>query len=232
MPNEIDSDDHTDLGVRNNLYHRPSATEKYQDVSAKRFVFYGNLSHTYEDGSEVKSGDALKITASASSKFGTYIATLTQNVILPEEAKAKLAAGIYDYGNPHEFGVADASAITFSTSYDYDKLSTTLVHEPIFYYVLPKNTTYDPATKRNKETLSLLANKYGNPKIVHKLVNGREVVICDYTGTGYDVDVYNIGQAVSLNDKSAITNSSDPYYIAVYSPYTKLLNLKYDSKKS
>ena len=230
MPNEIDSDDHTDLGVRNNLYHRPTAAEKYQDVSAKRFVFYGNLSHTYQDGSDVKSGDALKITASASSKFGTYTAALTQNVILPEEAKAKFAAGIYDYGNHHEFGVADASAITFSTSYDYDNLSTTLVHEPIFYYVLPKNTTYDPATRRNKETLSLLANKYGNPKIVHKLVNGREVVICDYTGTGYDVDVYNIGQAVSLNDKSAITNSSDPYYIAVYSPHTKLLNTKYNPK--
>ena len=95
---------------------------------------------------------------------------------------------------------------------------------------MPKNTTYDPATRRNKEALSLLANKYGNPKIVHKLVNGREIVICDYTGTGYDVDVYNIGQIVSLNDKSAITNSSDPYYIAVYSPYTKLLNLKYDPK--
>lgn len=230
MPNEIDSDDHTDLGVRNNLYHRPSSAEKYQDVSAKRFVFYGNLSHTYQDGSEVKSGDALKITASASSKFGTYTAELTQNVISLEEAKAKFAAGIYDYGNHHEFGVADASAITFSTSYDYDKLSTTLVHEPIFYYVLPKNTTYDPATQRNKEALSLLANKYGNPKIVHKLVNGREVVICDYTGTGYDVDVYNIGQAVSLNDKSAITNGTDPYYIAVYSPHTKLLNLKYDPK--
>ena len=230
MPNEIDSDDHTDLGVRNNLYHKPSATEKYQDVSAKRFVFYGNLSHTYQDGSEVKSGDALKITAIASSKFGAYIASLTQNVISPEEAKAKFAASIYDYGNHHEFGVADASAITFSTSYDYENLSTTLVHEPIFYYVLPKNTTYDPATQRNKETLSLLANKYSNPKIVHKLVNGREVLICDYTGTGYDVDIYNIGQAVSLNDKSAITNSSDPYYIAVYSPYTKLLNTKYDPK--
>lgn len=232
MPNEIDSDDHTDLGARNNLYHRPTAVEKYQDTSAKRFVFYGNLSHTYQDGSQVKSGDALKITASASSKFGTYTAALTQNVISSEEAKAKFAAGIYDYGNPHEFGVADASQITFSTSYDYDKLSTTLVHEPIFYYVLPKNTTYDPATQRNKETLSLLANKYGNPKIVHKLVNGREVVIYDYTGTGYDVDVYNIGQAVSLNDKSAITNGSDPYYIAVYSPHTKLLNLKYDPKNS
>ena len=230
MPNEIDSDDHTDLGVRNNLYHRPTSTEKYQDVSARRFVFYGNLSHTYQDGSEVKSGDALKITAIASSKFGAYTTALTQNIISPEEAKAKLAAGIYDYGNSHEFGVADASQITFSTSYDYDNLSTSLVHEPIFYYVLPKNTTYDPATQRNKEALSLLANKYGNPKIVHKLVNGREVVICDYTGTGYDVDVYNIGQAVSLNDKSAITNSSDPYYIAVYSPYTKLLNLKYDPK--
>lgn len=229
-PNEIDSDDHTDLGVRNNLYHRPTAVEKYQDVSAKRFVFYGNLSHTYQDGSEVKSGDALKITAIASSKFGAYIASLTQNVISPEEAKAKFAASIYDYGNHHEFGVADASAITFSTSYDYDNFSTNLVHEPIFYYVLPKNTTYDPATQRNKETLSLLANKYGNPKIVHKLVNSREVLICDYTGTGYDVDIYNIGQAVSLNDKSAITNSTDPYYIAVYSPHTKLLNPKYDPK--
>ena len=229
-PNEIDSDDHTDLGAGNNLYHRPTAAEKYQDVSAKRFVFYGNLSHTYQDGSEVKSGDALKITAIASSKFGTYTAALTQNVISPEEAKAKFAAGIYDYGNSHEFGVADASQITFSTSYAYDNLSTSLVHEPIFYYVLPKNTTYDPATQRNKEALSLLANKYGNPKMIHKLVNGREVVICDYTGTGYDVDVYNIGQAVSLNDKSAITNGSDPYYIAVYSPHTKLLNLKYDPK--
>lgn len=229
-PNEIDSDDHTDLGVRNNLYHKPTAAEKYQDTSAKRFIFYGNLSHTYQDGSQVKSGDALKITAIASSKFGAYIATLTQNVISPEEAKAKLAAGIYDYGNSHEFGVADASQIMFSTSYDYDNLSTTLVHEPIFYYVLPKNTTYDPATKRNKEALSLLANKYGNPKMIHKLFNGREVLICDYTGTGYDVDVYNIGQVVSLNDKSAITNSSDPYYIAVYSPHTKLLNLKYDPK--
>ena len=230
MPNEIDSDDHTDLGAGNNLYHRPTSAEKYQDTSAKRFVFYGNLSHTYEDGSEVKSGDALKITAIASSKFGAYIATLTQNVISPAEAKAKFAAGIYDYGAHHEFGVADASAITFSTSYSYDNLSATLVHEPIFYYVLPKNTTYDPATRRNKETLSLLANKYGNPKIAHKLVNGREVVICDYTGTGYNVDVYNIGQAVSLNDKSAITNGTDPYYIAVYSPHTKLLNLKYDPK--
>lgn len=230
MPNEIDSDDHTDLSVRNNLYHRPTSAEKYQDVSARRFVFYGNLSHTYQDGSEVKSGDALKITASASSKFGTYIAALTQNVILPEEAKAKFVAGIYDYGAYHEFGVADASAITFSTSYVYDKLSTTLVHEPIFYYVLPKNTTYDPTAKRNKEALSLLANEYGNPKIVHKLVNGREVLICDYTGTGYDVDVYNIKQVVALNDKSAITNSTDPYYIAVYSPHTKLLNTKYDPK--
>ena len=229
-PNEIDSDDHTDLGVGNNLYHKPTAAEKYQDTSTKRFVFYGNLSHTYQDGSEVKSGDALKITAIASSKFGAYVSTLTQNVISPEEAKAKFAAGIYDYGNHHEFGVTDASAIAFSTSYAYDNLSATLVHEPIFYYVLPKNTTYDPATQRNKEALSLLANKYGNPKIVHKLVNGREVVICDYTGTGYDVNVYNIGQVVSLNDKSAITNSSDPYYIAVYSPYTKLLNTKYDPK--
>src|SRR5699024_8915928 len=82
----------------------------------------------------------------------------------------------------------------------------------------------------NKEALSLLANKYGNPKMIHKLVNGREVLICDYTGTGYDVDVYDIGQVVSLNDKSAITNSSDPYYIAVYSPHTKLLNTKYDPK--
>ena len=230
MPNEIDSDDHTDLGVRNNLYHRPTSVEKYQDTSAKRFVFYGNLSHTYQDGSEVKSGDALKITAIASSKFGAYVSTLTQNVISLEEAKAKFAAGIYDYGNHHEFGVADASAIMFSTSYAYDNLSATLVHEPIFYYVLPKNTTYDPATKRNKEALSVLANKYGNPKMIHKLVNGREVLICDYTGTGYDVDVYNIGQTVSLNDKSAITNSSDPYYIAVYSPHTKLLNTKYDPK--
>lgn len=233
MPNEIDSDDHTGI-PGSNVYHRPSATKKNQDTSAKTFVFYGNLSHTYKDGSQVKSGDALKITASASSKFGTYTAALTQHVISPEEAKAQLVAGIEDYGAHHDFGVADASAITFTTeSYDgfnYNNISTDLVHEPIFYYVLPKNTTYDPATQRNKEALSELANKYGNPKIVHKLVNGREVLICDYTGTGYDVNVYNVGQAISLNDKSAITNSTDPYYIAVYSPHTKLVNTKYDPK--
>lgn len=233
MPNEIDSDDHTDI-PGSNVYHKPSATKKFQDTSTNTFVFYGNLSHTYKDGSQVKSGDALKITASASSKFGTNTATLTQHVILPEEAKAQFVAGIEDYGAHHEFGVADASAITFTTEsyagFDYNNISADLVHEPIFYYVLPKNTTYDPATQRNKEALSELANKYGNPKIVHKLVNGREVLICDYTGTGYDVNVYNVGQAISLNDKSAITNSTDPYYIAVYSPHTKLVNTKYDPK--
>ena len=123
---------------------------------------------------------------------------------------------MYDPTNPTK------SAGTIDMHFDTDSRATTVkVFEPIFYYVLPKYFSFsggwDAIQDKAKDANT---GKVIEPKFETYMVDGRQVVKLDYTGTGFN---YNTNDSQS-HDRLYITIDPDgvagDYYYDAF-VYTK-----------
>ena len=133
----------------------------------------------------------------------------------------------YDPTNPTK------SAGTIDMHFDTDPKATTVkVFEPIFYYVLPKYFSFsggwDAVEDKAKDANT---GKVIEPKFETYMVDGRQVVKLDYTGTGFN---YNTNDSQS-HDKLSITIDPDgvagDYYYDAF-VYTKSGMSHYTTKYS
>lgn len=133
----------------------------------------------------------------------------------------------YDPTNPTK------SAGTIDMHFDTDPKATTVkVFEPIFYYVLPKYFSFsggwDAVQDKAKDANT---GKVIEPKFETYMVDGRQVVKLDYTGTGFN---YNTNDSQS-HDKLSITIDPDgvagDYYYDAF-VYTKSGMSHYTTKYS
>ena len=132
------------------------------------------------------------------------------------QAYAYQNSTMYDPTNPTK------SAGSIDMHFDNDPKATTVkVFEPIFYYVLPKYFSFsggwDAVQDKAKDANT---GKVIEPKFETYMVDGRQVVKLDYTGTGFN---YNTNDSQS-HDKLSITIDPDgvagDYYYDAF-VYTK-----------
>ena len=132
------------------------------------------------------------------------------------QAYAYQNSKMYDPTNPTK------SAGSIDMHFDNDPKATTVkVFEPIFYYVLPKYFSFsggwDAVQDKAKDANT---GKVIEPKFETYMVDGRQVVKLDYTGTGFN---YNTNDSQS-HDKLSITIDPDgvagDYYYDAF-VYTK-----------
>lgn len=132
------------------------------------------------------------------------------------QAYAYQNSTMYDPTNPTK------SAGSIDVHFDNDPKATTVkVFEPIFYYVLPKYFSFsggwDAVQNKAKDANT---GKVIEPKFETYMVDGRQVVKLDYTGTGFN---YNTNASQS-QDKLSITIDPDgvagDYYYDAF-VYTK-----------
>lgn len=133
----------------------------------------------------------------------------------------------YDPTNPTK------SAGTIDMHFDTDPKATTVkVFEPIFYYVLPKYFSFSGGWDAVKDKAKdANTGKVIEPKFETYMVDGRQVVKLDYTGTGFN---YNTNDSQS-HDKLSITIDPDgvagDYYYDAF-VYTKSGMSHYTTKYS
>ena len=202
------------------------------------FIALGHLSHTYDNGSQVKANDKL---TSSITIFGSnfrpdrynnnpilsYTARNTQTVFDTSQYKASLSA----YNDPNytstQPGKENAGTISLNngdgrSNYDY-------IFEPIFYYVVPDNAVYSGGTIRN---LNHNGNDRPEPVVSTYFVNGHQVVKLDYSNTNY---YYNtkVGttNAIPLDNASNQPSNTRSWEIYAYSKDIPLLNNSYTSGK-
>lgn len=201
------------------------------------FIALGHLSHTYDNGSQVKANDKL---TSSITIFGSnfrpgwnnkpivsYTASNTQTVFDTSQYKASLSA----YNDPNytstQPGKENAGTISLNngdgrSNYDY-------IFEPIFYYVVPDNAVYSGGTIRN---LNHNGNDRPEPVVSTYFVNGHQIVKLDYSNTNY---YYNtkVGttNAIPLDNANNQPSNTSPWEIYAYSKDIPLLNNSYTSGK-
>ncbi|MBI1695929.1 mucin-binding protein [Lactobacillus crispatus] len=201
------------------------------------FIALGHLSHTYDNGSQVKANDKL---TSSITIFGSnfrpgwnnkpivsYTSSNTQTVFDTSQYKASLNA----YNDPNytstQPGKENAGTISLNngdgrSNYDY-------IFEPIFYYVVPDNAVYSGGTIRN---LNHNGNDRPEPVVSTYFVNGHQIVKLDYSNTNY---YYNtkVGttNAIPLDNANNQPSNTSPWEIYVYSKDIPLLNNSYTSGK-
>lgn len=140
---------------------------------------YGKLSD------KAKNGDNLitKIGANYATNIDgkTVFSTITPDPTCTQVVKEKSAAfGTYDSQTKNSAGSTDSGYISIYRSYGSIDATAHEVEDPIFYYVLPRWTTYN-------EQIGLTGKNSGakiDPKITTFWVGDREVVKIDYSGTG------------------------------------------------
>ena len=202
------------------------------------FIALGHLSHTYDNGSQVKANDKL---TSSITIFGSnfrpdrynnnpivsYTSSNTQTVFDTSQYKASLSA----YNSPDytstQPGKEKAGTISLNngdgrSNYDY-------IFEPIFYYVVPDNAVYSGGTIRN---LNHNGNDRPEPVVSTYFVNGHQVVKLDYSNTNY---YYNtkVGttNAIPLDNANNQPSNTSSWEIYAYSKDIPLLNNSYTSGK-
>ena len=143
------------------------------------------------------------------------------------QAYGSQSSQLYDPTNPTK------SAGTIDMHFDTDPKATTVkVFEPIFYYVLPKYFSFsggwDAVEYKAKDANT---GKVIEPKFETYMVDGRQVVKLDYTGTGFN---YNTNDSQS-HDRLYITIDPDgvagDYYYDAF-VYTKSGMSHYTTKYS
>lgn len=183
-----------------------------QNNSSNVFIAYGSLSSTYDNGTAVARGDELTSSISlTSSTISTTTVSVTQTVIGEEDLKA--AVQTYISQTSQQIGATNAGYIGLLRNTTVDT-TTDQIYELIFYYVLPKGTTFDPATGTS--------SFQGNPTITVYAWDNREVVKVDYTGTGEYVNVGASGvfNLIYLNTDPDAIGGSYPWAVYMYSPKT------------
>lgn len=202
---------------------------------ANVFIALGHLSHTYDDGSQVKVNDKLK---SSITIFGSnfeqkdgnkpvvsYTSSNTQTVFDSSQYKASLST--YGGQNSTNPGNQNAGGISLGdggggSNYDY-------IFEPIFYYVVPDNAVYSGGAISR---LNSNGNESPVPVVTTYFVNGHQVVKLDYSNTNYYYNTkYGTNNGIPLDNANNQTSNTRSWEIYAYSKDIPLLNNSYTSGK-
>ena len=202
------------------------------------FIALGHLSHTYDNGSQVKANDKL---TSSITIFGSnfrpdrynnkpvvsYTTSNTQTVFDTSQYKASLSV----YNSPDytstQPGKEKAGTISLNngdgrSNYDY-------IFEPIFYYVVPHNAVYSGGAIGS---LNHNGDDRPEPVVSTYFVNGHQIVKLDYSNTNY---YYNtkVGttNAIPLDNANNQPSNTSSWEIYAYSKDIPLLNNSYTSGK-
>lgn len=179
---------------------------------------YGKLSD------KAKNGDNLitKIGANYATNIDgkTVFSTITPDPTCTQVVKEKSAAfGTYGYQTKNSAGSTDSGYISIYRSYGSIDATAHEVEDPIFYYVLPRWTTYN-------EQIGLTGKNSGakiDPKITTFWVGDREVVKIDYSGTGDKISTMdNANTQIHLDISPLADPGAYRYTIYVESQKTAL----------
>lgn len=179
---------------------------------------YGKLSD------KVKNGDNLitKIGANYATNIDgkTVFSTITPDPTCTQVVKEKSAAfGTYGYQTKNSAGSTDSGYISIYRSYGSIDATAHEVEDPIFYYVLPRWTTYN-------EQIGLTGKNSGakiDPKITTFWVGDSEVVKIDYSGTGDKISTMdNANTQIHLDISPLADPGAYRYTIYVESQKTAL----------
>lgn len=179
---------------------------------------YGKLSD------KAKNGDNLitKIGANYATNIDgkTVFSTITPDPTCTQVVKEKSAAfGTYGYQTKNSAGSTDSGYISIYRSYGSINATAHEVEDPIFYYVLPRWTTYN-------EQIGLTGKNSGakiDPKITTFWVGDREVVKIDYSGTGDKISTMdNANTQIHLDISPLADPGAYRYTIYVESQKTAL----------
>ena len=202
------------------------------------FIALGHLSHTYDNGSQVKANDKL---TSSITIFGSnfrphrynnnpivsYTSSNIQTVFDTSQYKASLSV----YNSPDytstQPGKEKAGTISLGdgdgrSNYDY-------IFEPIFYYVIPDNAVYSGGAISR---LNSNGNESPVPVVTTYFVNGHQVVKLDYSNTNYYYNTkYGTNNGIPLDNVNNQTSNTRSWEIYAYSKDIPLLNNSYTSGK-
>lgn len=199
------------------------------------FIALGHLSHTYDNGSQVKANDKL---TSSITIFGSnfrpdrynnnpivsYTRSNTQTVFDTSQYKASLST--YGGQNSTNPGNQNAGGISLGdgggSNYDY-------IFEPIFYYVVPDNAVYSGGAISR---LNSNGNESPVPVVTTYFVNGHQVVKLDYSNTNYYYNTkYGTNNGIPLDNANNQPSNTRSWEIYAYSKDIPLLNNSYTSGK-
>ena len=199
------------------------------------FIALGHLSHTYDNGSQVKANDKL---TSSITIFGSnfrphrynnnpivsYTSSNIQTVFDTSQYKASLST--YGGQNSTNPGNQNAGGISLGdgggSNYDY-------IFEPIFYYVVPDNAVYSGGAIVR---LNSNGNESPVPVVTTYLVNGHQVVKLDYSNTNYYYNTkYGTNNGIPLDNANNQPSNTRSWEIYAYSKDIPLLNNSYTSGK-
>lgn len=185
------------------------------------FRAYGTVASTKSDGTAITNGTELDSSITFSAPFSTpsgnytFYSTSNANQTVTEPTASE---GSFVYQGSTLVGTTNAGYL--SVVYDNNTAVTShTIYEPIFYYVLPEGTTYSGTTLGSPNSSDV------QPKVTTSVVNGREVVKIDYTGTGYYFDTSKVANNnVQLDISPVAIPGTYTWQVYVYSPKTQLLN--------
>ena len=195
---------------------KAGAIASYRDNNIKA---YGKLSNSVKDGDSLITTMGAVYTKSINGQM--IVSTVKPDIRNIQTVKeATTTDSIFGWQTKQSAGAEDAGYISVSGAGNASDTTHT-IYEPIFYYVLPKYTSFN-------ENIGLTTPNPGNivsPKITSFMVNGQEVVKLDYTGTG-DKVVTNIGanNQIHLNNSPFAESGTYHYCIYVQSKKTLLSN--------
>ena len=166
----------------------------------ERIAAYGSLSDT------AKAGDSIITEMGAQYKMNVngqeVVSTVKPNAICMQTVKEEVATfGTFTWQTKSSARSQDAGYLSLVQSEATLNANAHLVEEPILYYVLPKNTTFNEQIGVTNINGAPNGAKV-KPAISTFWVDGREVVKIDYTGTGIKVDTYG-----SANTQIHLDNS-------------------------
>ncbi|CCI87588.1 Putative mucus binding protein [Lactobacillus gigeriorum DSM 23908 = CRBIP 24.85] len=198
----------------------------------------GHLSHTYDNGSQVKANDKL---TSSITIFGSnfrpdwnnkpivsYTSSNTQTVFDTSQYKASLSTyfePIYISTNP---GQQNAGSLSLGNG-DAGRANYDYIFEPIFYYVVPDNAVYSGGAISK---LNSNGNESPVPVVTTYLVNGHQVVKVDYSNTNYYYNIKSgVNDSIPLDNANNQPPNTSSWEIYAYSKDIPLLNNSYTSGK-
>ena len=237
--NTIGKDTKTD-----DLLHTPGSIADQKDRvdgsnPANVFIALGHLSHTYDNGSQVKANDKLtsSITIFGSNfepKDGKPVVSCTnsdtQTVFDTSQYKASLSA--YKDPDPHDTstnpGQQNAGFLSLGNG-DAGQANYDYIFEPIFYYVVPDNAVYSGGAIKG---LNSNGNESPVPVVTTYLVNGHQVVKLDYSNTNYYYNTKSgVNDSIPLDNANNQPPNTSSWEIYAYSKDIPLLNNSYTSGK-
>ncbi|WP_173021178.1 mucin-binding protein [Secundilactobacillus folii] len=178
--------------------------------SGTSFGTYGNVSHTYDDGSAVKIGDALTSSVSLTFADGQNAASASTTQTVTGVYSVAPAGYTQLSSAP---GAADAGFMWIRSG-DYGQKTDQII-EPTFYYVLPTSMAATSVTALPSAKISSF-----------KSDDGHTVIKIDYSGTGTVINTADdkANATVYLANNPDALPGDYSFYMYIVSPQTPLLN--------